>query len=198
MRVVREYEVSPCALHSCARCNLPVCSDNMEKTKATRLPSDKFELSYSLIFCLCWSEGEITTWSFIFVATVHSVCMLWNCLCHPEWFLFVEGLKIIIAFQYYRARFSNTHLTCVMLSRVPCSTQNTWLYMHVRKTVGRNTLFFNNLMKVAMCCASFGLPICHNHHHHLPPLNHLKGSITQTAVTGCHRDDRSALWWREV
>lgn len=55
-----------------------------------------------------------------------------------------------------RARFSNTHLTCVMLSRVPCSTQNTWLYMHVRKTVGRNTLFFNNLMKVAMCCASFG------------------------------------------
>lgn len=92
----------PCALHCCARCNLPVCSDNMEKTKATRLPSDTFELSYSLIFCLCWSEGEITTWSFIFVATVHSVCMLWNCLCHPEWFLFVEGLKIIIAFQYYR------------------------------------------------------------------------------------------------
>lgn len=39
----------PCALHSCARCNLPVCSDNMEKTKATRLPSDTFELSYSLI-----------------------------------------------------------------------------------------------------------------------------------------------------
>lgn len=49
MRVVREYEVSPCALHCCARCNLPVCSDNMEKTKATRLPSDTFELSYSLI-----------------------------------------------------------------------------------------------------------------------------------------------------
>lgn len=49
MRVVREYEVSPCALHSCARCNLPVCSDNMEKTKATRLPSDTFKRSYSLI-----------------------------------------------------------------------------------------------------------------------------------------------------
>lgn len=110
----------------------------------------------------------------------------------------LENNNSLSILQMSRARFSNTHLTCVMLSRVPCSTQNTWLYMHVRKTVGRNTLFFNNLMKVAMCCASFGLPICHNHHHHLPPLNHLKGSITQTAVTGCHRDDRSALWWREV
>lgn len=52
--------------------------------------------------------------------------------------------------------FKHSPHLCNVITCVPCSTQNTWLYMHVRKTVGRNTLFFNNLMKVAMCCASFG------------------------------------------